>query len=98
MASREVSIHQPIGHQIPDMERHENWPATARRKDGRRVAIMRGRPGGGSEGRFYLYEEGWRPSHPATRPMPSYSANEIKNMLGSGDLVLLRGVAPEELE
>ena len=88
-------MEQSIGYQIPDMEGHENWQATAQRRNGHKVAIMRGRPGGGSEGRFYLYEEGWLPSHPATRAMPSYSAGDIKNMLDSGKLELLRGLAPK---
>jgi hypothetical protein len=87
-------MEQSIGYQIPDMQGHENWQATAQRRNGHKVAIMRGSSASGFEGRFYLYEEGWLPSHAATRAMPSYSPGDIKNMLDSGDLVLLRGVAP----
>ena len=78
---------------ITKFERNTNWQATAKRRDGREVAVMRGQPSGQYAGKFYLYEEDWTPT-PDLSGMTPYSASEIGEMFASGDLLLVRGAIP----
>ncbi len=77
-------------------EKNENWQATARRKDGQTVAIMRAADKGP---KFYLYDSDFRFTPNAAPPPgfegPSYSAAEIKAMFASGELSLLKGEIPK---
>jgi hypothetical protein len=81
-------------------ERNKNWQATARRKDGTQVAVMRGQQGGDFEWKFYLYDENWSPRLPCPLPdtdisaMRAYSAAEIKLMFESGGAFAASGQRP----
>jgi hypothetical protein len=80
---------------ISKCERNQNWQATAKRADGRLVAVMRGQPGGELEGNFYLYKDDWTPRLSLIgRGMKDYSAGEINLMFSSGELSLIKGTIP----
>lgn len=83
---------------IPWLEKNKNWQATVKHHDGTLAAIMRGQVGGDFEGKFYLYPDGWRPpAHGEPDPgigMPQYSEDDIRGMIESGVLVLVRGAIP----
>jgi len=80
---------------ISECEQNKNWQATAKRADGRLVAVMRGQPGGKFEGNFYLYKDDWTPRlAPIGRGMKAYSAGEIALMFSSGEVSLIKGTIP----
>jgi len=86
-----------------DISRFENrngWQATAKRRNGHSVAIMRGQAGGRFENKFYLCDDTWSFDPLLTDPPPDfadplYSREEIKALFASGDLTLQKGVIPE---
>jgi len=76
-------------------EGNKNWQATAKHSDGRFVAVMRGQPGGGFQGNFYLYEEDWKGAYdPIGVGMKAYSADQIASLFSSGEISLVRGAIP----
>jgi glutaminyl-tRNA synthetase len=77
-------------------EKNPSWQATARYLKVRLVGVMRGPPGGQFEGKYYLYDEDWKPVHPlAGGTMQGYTAKEMATMFASGDLSLVRGTIPK---
>jgi hypothetical protein len=80
---------------IIELEGDKEWQATAERKNGNRIAVVRA-----GEGKFNLYDGNWTATaytsfiqYPDGRPV--LSADEIKAMFASGELKLLKGNIPE---
>jgi hypothetical protein len=73
-----------------DFEANPNWQASARRSDGKQVAVMRGQSGP----HYYIYVENEAPERSSPDTAKPYSADQIREMFANGRLVLLRGSMP----
>ena len=96
MFNRTVALKDTWGRaKMGSFEKNPNWQATARYLNVRLVGVMRGAQGGQFEGKYYLYDEDWKPLHPASGGMEPYSAHQIAAMFASGELSLVRGHIPK---
>ncbi len=93
--NRTVALKDAWGRaKMGNFEKNTNWQATAKYMNIRLVGVMRGAPGGQFGGKYYLYDESWKPMHPVSGGMEPYSAEQIAAMFASGELSLVRGQIP----